>query len=158
MTSDQALVKNCNELILNCKSLILATASRKTAHASYVPFITLEDKFYILVSELAEHTAYLKQPDHEIGCMIIEDESTCTQIFARRRFMFKSKPKNIARGSEQWPDLIALFNRRFGDIIELLDSLPDFSMFELKPKNRVLVKGFGDAHKISDAVLMNNNT
>lgn len=147
--SSQTLADDCSELINSCRSLMLATTGGDSAHCSYVPFVWMNEKAFILVSDLAEHTGNLKSSgDFKIGCMLIEDESACAQIFARRRLMFKSAVNQISRDAEKWPVLIAQFKLRFGEIIDLLEALPDFVIFELKPEQAVLVKGFGDAHKL----------
>lgn len=136
---------------------MLATASDNASHCSYVPCIWINGKVYILVSGLAEHTGNLKHvKNNKIGCMLIEDESASPQIFARCRLMFKSGVKQIERTSKLWPEIITLFKQRFGEIVEVLDSLPDFVIIELKPEQAVLVKGFGDAHQLSEEIL--NNT
>ncbi|MGI9290535.1 MAG: HugZ family protein [Gammaproteobacteria bacterium] len=147
----QKLLDDCQKLINNCQSLIIATTSGNSSHSSYVPFIWANKKAYILVSALAEHTGNLKNTNkNRIGCMLIEDESAAAQIFARRRLMFKSTVAEIDRAADQWPVLIGKFKQRYGEIIELLESLPDFTIFELEPEQIVLVKGFGDAHDIKE--------
>lgn len=149
-----SLADDCNDLIGKCQSVHLATNNDNSPHCSYVPFIWINAKAYILVSALAEHTANLKYAyNSSIGCMLIEDEAQSAQIFARRRLMFKSTVCEVTRDVDQWPDLIGAFKQRFGEIIDLLDSLPDFTIFELTPDDAVLVKGFGDAHNIDESIL-----
>ena len=148
--TDKAIIEDCHQIISTCKTLTLATANEIGSHSSYAPYIYSDCKFYILVSGLAEHTSNLINAETKIGCMLIEDEAKSKQIFARKRLMFKSIPVQINRNSTDWDRVIELFNSRFGDIIELLDSLPDFVLFELKPEQAILVKGFGDAHQLSD--------
>ena len=151
----QSLVDDCNDLIDKCKSVHLATTNNNSPHCSYVPFIWINAKVYILVSALAEHTVNLKYAQNNtIGCMLIEDESVSAQIFARRRLMFKSVVFEVTRDIDQWPDLIRVFKQRFGEIIDLLDSLPDFTIFELTPDDALLVKGFGDARNLDENTLI----
>ncbi len=147
---DEAVLEDCHQLINSCKSLILATANEKASHASYAPFVQKDQNFYILVSGLAEHTNNLINSPDKMGCMLIADEGESKQIFARRRLMFKAMPIQIERESKQWEVILSQFKTRFGEIVDLLDSLPDFILFELKPEQVVLVKGFGDAHQVPD--------
>ena len=150
----QSPIEACSDLIKRCKSLVLATTSGDCSHSSYVPFIWVNDNVYILVSELAQHTGNLKQANrNKVGCMLIEDESEAEEIFARRRLMFKSTVVQITRDADQWPELMEDFKHRFGKIISLLDSLPDFTIFKLSPEQIVLVRGFGDAHQIKEALI-----
>ncbi len=143
------LIEECRGLIGKCQSLMLATSGGDTSHCSYVPFIWVDEHVYILVSALAEHTGNLKHAgQHKVGGMLIEDESASRQIFARRRLMFKSAVIEIMRDSDPWPDIMSGFKQRYGEIIDLLESLPDFTVFSLQPEQMVLVKGFGDAHQI----------
>ena len=119
--NSQSLVDDCSELINNCQSLMLATTSGGSSHCSYVPFIWVNGKAFILVSALAEHTGNLKNANkNKIGCMLIEDESVSAQIFARRRLMFKSRVNQFERTSKKWPGLIDQFKLRFGEIVEFL--------------------------------------
>ena len=148
------LVDGCNALIDNCQSLMMATTSGEGSHCSYVPYIWVNQRLYILVSALAQHTTNLKDTgDQAVGCMLIEDESDANQIFARQRLMFRAKVVEINRDADQWHKLITQFKLRFGEIVDLLDSLPDFTVFELNPEHAVLVKGFGDAHNIDKTCL-----
>ena len=62
--------------------------------------------------------------------------------------MFNSTVEAITRDSEHWPGFLSEFKQQYGEIIDLLDSLPDFTIFKLRPQQLVLVKGFGDAHQI----------
>lgn len=147
------LLEDCRALIDNCQSLMLATSGDDSSHCSYVPFIWMGDCVYILVSALAEHTGNLKNAgQNKIGGMLIEDESACQQIFARRRLMFKSTVEEITRDSENWPGLMSEFKQQYGEIIDMLDSLPDFTIFKLRPQQLLLVKGFGDAHQIESGL------
>ena len=150
MTQDSDLIHDCKALITSCKTLILATANEESSHSSYAPFIYYNNNFYILVSALAKHTSQMQSTQRPIGCMLVTDETQSSQIFARCRLMFNALPKLHDRHSKQWPILIDRFKHRFGDIINLLDSLPDFSIFELTPKHAVLVRGFGDAQHLPD--------
>jgi len=147
---DETVLAQCSQLIESCKTLMLATASDDGSHSSYAPFIFSDQKFYILLSGLAEHTANVIKARNTIGCMLIVDEADSEQIFARKRLMFKATSTQIDRVSESYSLVMGKFNARFGEIIDLLDSLPDFILFELTPEQAVLVKGFGDAHQIPD--------
>ncbi len=147
---DPGIIEDCKHLIDSSQTLILATGNQADSHASYAPFVCLGKKFYILVSGLAEHTNNLINTKAKIGCMLIEDEIKSQQIFARKRLMFKAIPRQIESESNDWSQIMDKFSDRFGEIINLLNSLPDFVIFELKPANVVLVKGFGDAHQLND--------
>ncbi len=149
---EQAIINDCNDLIKSCRTLILATAGETASHSSYAPFVFVDRKFYVLVSGLAEHTNNLINAEKKIGCMLIADESQSAQIFARKRLMFKSKPVQVESDSLQRSEVLQIFKHRFGDIVEVLNSLPDFILFELKPEQATLVKGFGDAHDLTDTI------
>lgn len=44
---------------------------------------------------------------------------------------------------------MAQYRDRFGTMVDLLESLPDFQLFELSPTSGQLVLGFGQAHELS---------
>lgn len=138
------------QLLNRARSLILATTNPDgTPLTSYAPFIVNEQRqFYIFTSQLAAHTANLQRTG-QAGIMLIEDEATATQIFARRRVTFQCRVDPIPRNNQEGRDALAQYEARFGQIVDLLKSLPDFQLFRLQPQSGLLVIGFGQAYALS---------
>lgn len=131
-------------------SIILSTVDAEgLPDASYTPFVMDEEKrIYIYVSGLATHTKNI-YANPKVSVLFIEDESQTKQIFARRRLSFDCDPNLLTRDTPQWLEIVDKFQEKFGEIIEMLRSLPDFRIFQLTPTRGRFVVGFGAAYQIS---------
>ena len=145
MPLDETLKPECETFLSQFRSLLLGTLNlEEEVDLSYAPFVDHHDSFFILTSQLSSHTANLKQRG-SATIFFIEDESTCDEIYARRRLCFRCQALAHSRDSDTWKTLTPLFFERFGQIIETLTSLPDFELFQLAPSGGRWVKGFGKA-------------
>jgi hypothetical protein len=131
------------------ESVIIGTFSAEgIPNASYAPFVMDEAKnIYIYVSGLSTHTQNLHVNPH-VSVLFIEDESKCDQIFARRRLSFDCTATLMERETEAWNQVVAEFQARFGELIAVFRSLPDFRIFRLTPSAGRFVIGFGTAYQI----------
>lgn len=131
-------------------SIIIATVNEEgIPNASYTPFVMDELKnIYIYVSGLSIHTQNIIS-NSLVNVLFIDDESKTKQIFARRRLSFDCIASLIERDTDKWNALVDKFHSRFGEIIEMLRSLPDFRIFQLTPSQGRFVIGFGAAYHIS---------
>ncbi len=131
------------------KSTIISTVNAQGfPNASYTPCIIDEAKnIYIFVSGLSTHTKNLYE-NPLVSVLFIEDEAQTKQIFARRRLTFDCEANLLDRDTEQWTEIVDQFQARFGEIIEILRSLPDFRIFQLTPKSGRFVLGFGAAYAV----------
>jgi putative heme iron utilization protein len=138
------------QLLSQTRSLILGTINTEgTPLTSYAPFILNERRqFYIFISQLAAHTANLQRTG-QASLMLIEDESATDQIFARKRATFQCQASLIKRDGMEGKAVLAEFESRFGQMVGLLKSLPDFHLFKLQPQFGLLVLGFGQAYELS---------
>lgn len=120
-------------------------------HSSYTPFIYDKDKnkFYIYISNLAEHGKHLPT-NRLISIMLIEDEQNCKNIFSRKRLSYSCTVETIPRNSELWVNIIEKFRQQFGKIMELLSQFNDFDLYCLKPQKGNYVQGFGKAYQIEN--------
>ncbi len=137
------------QLLDQTESLILATTNPDgSPQASYAPFIVDEQRtFYIFTCQLAAHTANLQRTG-QASVMVVEDEATATQIFARLRVTFQCQANLISRDSAEREALLTQYEARFGKIVDLLKTLPDFQLFKLRPLSGSLVLGFGQAYTL----------
>ncbi|MCB0153884.1 MAG: pyridoxamine 5'-phosphate oxidase family protein [Anaerolineae bacterium] len=138
------------QLLTQTRSLILGTTNPDgTPLTSYAPFIVDDQRqFTIFTSQLAAHTANLQQTS-QASVMLIEDEAAASQIFARRRVTFQCRASLIPRDSVAGAALLADYETRFGKMVGLLKSLPDFQIFQLQPQTGSLVIGFAQAYALS---------
>ena len=138
------------------KSLILASQSPDNHPlASYAPFIEDEQgNFYLLLSGLAGHSLNLQQHEKQqstVSILLIEDEKTARNIFARKRLSYTCRVTSWSREHPLWQEKIDLLQEKFGKTIEVLAGLGDFTLYCLKPEAGQYVRGFGQAYELKDA-------
>lgn len=135
----------CNDFQQQFASLLLATADAQgLPHASYAAYVQDDGKFYVYVSELAAHTRNL-QRSGTASVMFIENEEQAKHIFARQRLNYQCETHEVARASEQFAHIMALFEQKFGSFMEMLKNLQDFHLIAIHPIQGTYVQGFARA-------------
>lgn len=131
------------------RTLQLATVDEEgRPNVSYAPFVQNQEGYFVLISDIARHARNLKA-NPNVSLMMIEDEESSKQLYARKRLTFDATASVVERESELWTQVIAQMKERFGEIIDGLSQLQDFSLFNLKAENGLFVKGFGQAYQVS---------
>ena len=131
------------------RTLQLATVDENgRPNVSYAPYVQNQDGYFVLISGIARHARNL-QVNPSVSIMMIEDEGSSKQLFARKRLTFDAIASVVQRDSEQWNLVIAQMQARFGEIIDGLSQLQDFVLFNLKAEQGLFVKGFGQAYQVS---------
>ncbi len=134
------------ELMARCKTVILATIdSEGNPNSSYVPYVMINNKLYVLVSFMARHTKNLRDMK-KVSVMFIEDESDTKQMYARERLTIDATTNQIERGTELWNKAVAGLTENHGKILEILTGMDDFIMIEIVPIKGAYVNGFGSAY------------
>lgn len=143
------VISRFNGLKAETMSLMLGTVGKQgLPRTSYAPFVLESGNFYIYLSGLSEHTAELiANPVASI--LLIEDEAAADQIFARARVSYMCDSGVIERDGSKYEHILGLFSARFGGVIDVLKSLPDFVLFELTPRSGRFITGFGQAYDLS---------
>ncbi|BCN94131.1 heme utilization protein HutZ [Thiomicrorhabdus immobilis] len=154
MTNQQ----QCEAFFESRKTLILSTVDSKGGlETSVAPFVFHNGKVFIFVSELAKHTQNLLWLIEQnqtltnnrlpglVGGLLLADESQTEQLFARERMTLQLLASEVDKHSQQYAELLELFQQQFGEVVELLSGLSDFHMIELAIQNGGYVKGFGQA-------------
>ncbi len=141
------------DFIQSRKSLQLATLLEDGApYASYAPFAIGEDCLYVLLSEIAVHGANL-QRDPRASVLIVEDEDTAGELFARIRVNYSMDVEFLEHGSDSWRDGLQQLAERHGERPINLSNLQDFKLFRLRPTSGRYVKGFGRAFTLAGNTL-----
>lgn len=137
-------------LLKKVGSLQLATLDSKgNLRASYAPYVLDEQScFYIFTSQLSAHTQNLLNT-LKASIMVIEDEQDTNQLFARTRANYHCKVDIVDPEDARHESILNLFESQFGNVVELLRSLPDFVLFRLKPESGRFVMGFGQAFDLT---------
>ncbi|MEZ9288267.1 heme utilization protein HutZ [Vibrio lentus] len=131
------------------RTLQLATVDEEgRPNVSYAPFVQNQEGYFVLISDIARHARNLKA-NPQVSLMMIEDEDSSKQLYARKRLTFDAQASVVERETELWSQVIGQMQERFGEIIDGLSQLQDFSLFNLKAENGLFVKGFGQAYQVS---------
>lgn len=144
----RSLQRACDELISQQQTLLLATRSSEgNADISYAPYVRDGVGFYIFVSELAKHTQnLLNHPQASV--LFIEPEAAASNPFARRRLTFQCQVQKIHQTAPDYAPVLAAMAEKFGDIVSVLRTLPDFHLLLLQPSGGQFVAGFGQAFPV----------
>ncbi len=149
MSEEQKPADALAELQATMQSVQLATVGEDAEpHAGYTPFLMDGNDIIVFVSQLALHTRDLLA-NARASAMIINDESSSSQIFARSRVSYQCLAEVVPRDSDDYDQLLDRFEARHGKMIGLLRQLPDFVLFRLIPQRGQLVVGFGKAYRMS---------
>lgn len=143
------MVKDLNEFLEDFKSVNISTLDEKgNPFSSYAPFIKTDGKYYVYISDMAKHTSNLKRKDI-CSLFFAEDESVCSNIFARKRAMVQCNASIISQDSKEEENKLADFRIKFGeDMINMLKNMKDFHVFEFTPFYGEAVFGFGKAYNL----------
>jgi heme oxygenase (biliverdin-IX-beta and delta-forming) len=148
--NDEQPATVCASLINGMQSLQLSTVGVDgIPHCSYTPYLhRAPSSFYIFVSQLAAHTRHLLA-NRTVAIMIIADEQSTSQIFARPRVTYLCEAKRIAPDSPEYESVLDDYQERHGKMAGLLRQLPDFVLFHLHTKSGQFVMGFGKAYTLT---------
>lgn len=150
MTDDVQPDRVCASLIEDMCSLLLATVGPDgIPQCGYTPYLhRAPGNFFIFVSQLAAHTRNLLA-NGTVAIMIIADEQSTSQIFARARVNYLCDAKSIAPDSPDYTLVLDDYQERHGKMAAMLRQLPDFILFQLTPMSGQFVMGFGKAYTLT---------
>ena len=140
----------CQKLISSQQTLLLSTASQESVpDISYAPYVRdQQGNFYIYVSELAAHTGNLLM-NRQASVLFIRPEADSTNLFARERVIFNCAVNGVKREDEIYSSTLKALQDKFGEVVNVLSSLPDFHLFSLEPTRGLYIVGFGQAYTIN---------
>lgn len=140
-------------LISTLPWIALATAGESgTPSISYVPFAPVGGTFGIVVSRLAAHTANLlaRRP---AAILLVDGDSAKPDVYARSRLSVDVSVTPNEPGSTAASAIWSALERRHGETVSTLRSLPDFEAISLEPRSGRLILGFASAHDITDVAI-----
>lgn len=141
------------DFISSRKTLLLSSLKADgTPYASYAPFAIGDNCLYVLLSEIAVHACNL-QANACASVLIVEDEDSCREIFARLRVNYSVVAETLAVDSADWTLGINTLAARLGSRINSLSQLTDFKLFKLIPQGGRYVKDFGRAYTLAGNTL-----
>ena len=148
--TDEQPASVCASLIEEMRSLQLSTVGTDgVPYCGYTPYLyRASGSFYIFVSQLAAHTRNLLA-NRTVAIMIIADEQSTSQIFARARVNYLCDATRIAPESQDYALVLDDYQQRHGKMAGLLRLMPDFILFQLQPVSGQFVMGFGKAYTLT---------
>lgn len=130
-------------------TVLLATVGKEgVPEASYAPYVIINGRYYVYVSELAAHTGNMLTTG-KVGLLFIENECDAKSLFARRRLASRADVVEISRSGVEFGQVLEAFTDKFGAIIDTLRDLQDFRLMQLTPSSGRFVSGFGRAYNIT---------
>ncbi|WP_439100595.1 HugZ family protein [Congregibacter sp.] len=149
----QRLSDEITDFLDRRRSLQLATIDESgLPFASYAPFARDDRHLYVLLSDIAVHGINLAR-NPRASALIIEDEDTADELYARIRVCYQMKAEELEVYSSAWENAVKTLANRHGERPRKLSQLSDFRLFRLSPLSGRYVKGFGKAYSLSGGSL-----
>lgn len=149
-----ALEREIAEFARSFGSGVLATMSLQSeALATYAPVIHSGAKFYIYISEIAEHFASIRANPANIELLFLEDECKARSVIVRKRLRYRVEARFIERESAEFAQVYGDFLAQNDNdpAIQMIKTMLDFHLIELVVRSGRYVKGFGQAYAISES-------
>ena len=80
--------------------------------------------------------------------MLIEDEATAQNIWARKRIKFSARIEEISRDDARFEGVCDAIGTAHGEVMQLIREFSDFHLFKISPVAGVLVTGFAAAYQV----------
>lgn len=131
-------------------SVILSTLSKDGEPIiSYAPLLKYDGKFFIYISEIADHYASLKANPKRVEVFFLEDECKAKSVILRKRLKYKAEVE-FKQKYDEFERIFALFeesNPHAGGL-KTIKNMQDFHLVQLHFKEGRFVKGFGGAYDV----------
>jgi len=137
------------EFISKIKTAVIGSLD-KQGHpfSSYAPYIYDNNHFYIYISDIATHAKNIQTNPH-CSLFFAEDESQTENLFARKRISLQCVATKIERDSARFEEVFTLYHEKFDtSMVEMLQKMHDFNLYELEVKGGEATFGFGEAYTI----------
>ena len=142
----QQVLDDCLNLQQGFNSVLLSTVNQQSEPlASYAPYVAYKGGFFVFVSELALHTQNMLTTKRA-SLMFIENEEQAKNPYARQRAVIQAQVY-LVEDEVLINTLFSIMEQRHGGTINLLKTLSDFKMLELRPKHGRYIVGFGKAYQ-----------
>ncbi len=131
-------------------SVVIASIDRDNqAIASYAPLLKFQNRFFIYISQVAEHYASIKANPNSIEVLFLEDEKEAKSVILRKRLKYRAKAEFKEKNAE-FDEIFDHFekdNPHAGGL-KTIRTMGDFHLIELHLQEGRFVKGFGAAYDI----------
>lgn len=139
--------QNFESFLARKKTCVLSMIDKSgEPFASTASIVKVGQTFYIYISKIAEHFAFI-QNSRLVDVMFVADEAETTNHFATERARFKCVPTEV--GNDGYEQVFAAFAKIHGESMMSLLRTLDFSLFALSPIEGRYVVGFGKAFNVT---------
>lgn len=131
-------------------SVILCTLSSEGLPvASYAPLLKHKGRFFIYISEIADHYTSLRANPNKLEVLFLEDECKAKSVILRKRLKYKASVE-FRKKDEEFEEIFSGFERDnpHAGGLKTIKNMGDFHLVELFFKEGRFVKGFGGAYDI----------
>ncbi|WP_027119890.1 DUF2470 domain-containing protein [[Mycoplasma] testudinis] len=142
--------KDLKDFLDQGNSVILGTLLDGEPGLSSALLIRSNHKFYIYISEVADHYQALKQNPDKLKVMWLQSEEAAARPIARVKATFKARAKFID-SLEQKHKIFASVAHKIGSHggVSQIGKMQDFHLVELILDSGRFVKGFGQAYDVN---------
>ncbi len=138
-------IEEARDALLHLRTLYIAVNNQQGSPEMGVsPFVRRDDGLYIFTSHLSQHVRDL-MAQGAATCVLCADEAKSHNIWARNRLKFAVDAVEIPRDDAKFGGLCDDFSEAHGPTMNLIRNFGDFHMFQLLPRDGVLVLGFAKA-------------
>lgn len=132
-----------SDLIFSMKSVVLSTIDDAgNPYTSYAPFGVYQGDYYLIISNMAKHTTYLRRHP-KAGLLWVEDESKAKNVFFRKRLYLET---DVTLDILDTP-VVQMMKERLGDAVTTF-LLMDFTIVKCVAVQGQLVLGPGQAFDV----------
>ena len=135
--------------------LMAAPGETDLPEMGVTPFVRHEEEIYIYPSRLSAHVRAVLEAGRG-AFLVIEDEASAQNIWARRRIKFNADIIEIKRKTEIFETVCDLFVDHHGPTMGLIRDFSDFHLLRLQPTDGVMVLGFAKAYRLAGSALSVN--
>ncbi|WP_305862582.1 HugZ family heme oxygenase [Helicobacter cholecystus] len=131
-------------------SIILSTLSKENLPiVSYAPLLKYKGRFFIYISEVADHYASLRANPNALEVLFLEDECKAKSVILRKRLKYKASVEFKQKDAE-FEEIFSAFEESNSSAggLKSIKNMKDFHLIELYFKEGRFVKGFGGAYDI----------
>ena len=137
-----------DSLLTKARTILLAALGEgEIPEMGVTPVIRHDGDMFIYPSRLSAHVRAMLDAG-KAACLIIEDEETAQNIWARKRIKFDSELIEIERDSLKFDEVCDGFAAHHGPTMGLIRDFTDFHLLRLRPTGGVMVLGFAQAYRL----------
>ena len=128
--------------------LMAATGEDEMPEMGVTPLVWHDGGMFIYPSRLSAHVRAMLKAG-KAAFLIIQDEDSAQNIWARKRIKFNAELTEIDRKSDIFESVCDDFAARHGPTMGLIRDFTDFHLLQLHPIGGVMVLGFAQAYQLA---------